>query len=219
GKELPKGQKGEIAVKGDNVMLGYWNNPEATAETIKNGWLHTGDMGYMDEDDFLVVLGRFKSLLIGNDGEKYSPEGIEEALVDKSPFIQQAMLYNNQSPFTVGMIVPDIEAINRELKKQNIAPGSEEGNKESLKILQKEIQQYKKGGIYEGEFPERWLPANMVVLPEAFTQENALLNASMKVVRGKITDYFKTHLDFLYSPEAKNIENDVNLEAIKKWNS
>jgi long-chain acyl-CoA synthetase len=219
GKELPKGQKGEIVVKGDNVMLGYWNNPEATAETIKNGWLHTGDMGYMDDDDFLVVLGRFKSLLIGNDGEKYSPEGIEEALVDKSPFIQQAMLYNNQSPFTVGMIVPDIEAINRELQKQNIAPGSEEGNKESLKILQKEIQQYKKGGIYEGEFPERWLPANIVVLPEAFTQENALLNASMKVVRGKITDYFKTQLDFLYSPEAKNIENDVNLEAIKKWNS
>ncbi|MCG6190131.1 AMP-dependent synthetase/ligase [Maribellus maritimus] len=219
GNELPKGQKGEIVVKGDNVMLGYWNNPQATANTLKEGWLHTGDMGYMDEDDFLVVLGRFKSLLIGNDGEKYSPEGIEEALVDKSPFIQQAMLYNNQNPFTVGMLIPDVEAINRELKKRNITPGSEEGNRESLKIILNDVQQYKKGGIYEGEFPERWLPANIVVLPEAFTQENALVNASMKVVRGKITEYFKTHLDFLYTSEAKNIENELNLEAIKKWNS
>lgn len=218
GKEEPKGQKGEIVVKGDNVMLGYWNNEEATASTIKNGWLHTGDMGYVDNDDFLVVLGRFKSLLIGNDGEKYSPEGIEEALVDKSPFIQQAMLYNNQNPFTVGMLVPDIEAINRDLKDKNIVPGSDEGNRESLKILLNEVQQYKKGGIYEGEFPERWLPANVVVLPESFTQDNGLVNASMKVVRGKITEYFNTQLDFLYTPEAKNIENELNLEAIKKWN-
>lgn len=218
GKEEPKGQKGEIVVKGDNVMLGYWNNEEATASTIKNGWLHTGDMGYVDNDDFLVVLGRFKSLLIGNDGEKYSPEGIEEALVDKSPLIQQAMLYNNQNPFTVGMLVPDIEAINRDLKDKNIVPGSDEGNRESLKILLNEVQQYKKGGIYEGEFPERWLPANVVVLPESFTQDNGLVNASMKVVRGKITEYFNTQLDFLYTPEAKNIENELNLEAIKKWN-
>ena len=90
GNELPQGEKGEIVVKGDNVMLGYWNNPAATAETIKNGWLHTGDMGYMDKDGYLYVLGRFKSLLIGNDGEKYSPEGIEEAIVEQSPFIHKS---------------------------------------------------------------------------------------------------------------------------------
>lgn len=200
-------------------MLGYWNNPDATAETIKNGWLHTGDMGYMDNEDFLVVLGRFKSLLIGNDGEKYSPEGIEEAIVDKSPFIQQAMLYNNQNPFTVGMFIPDVEAINRELKKRNIKPGSEEGNFESLRIISDEIKKYKKGGAYEGEFPERWLPANLVILPEAFTQENNLLNSSMKMVRGKITERYSKELEFLFTPEAKNIENGINLEAIKKWNS
>jgi long-chain acyl-CoA synthetase len=219
GNELPKGQKGEIVIKGDNVMLGYWNNPVATAETVKNGWLHTGDMGYMDENDFLVVLGRFKSLLIGNDGEKYSPEGIEEAIVDKSPFIQQAMLYNNQSPFTVGMLVPEIEAIKRELQKQGIDPGSEEGTRGALKILSDEIKKYKKGGIYEGEFPERWLPANIVILPEAFTQENNLLNASMKMVRGKITERYNKELEFLFTPQAKNFENEFNFEAIKKWNS
>lgn len=219
GNELPTGQKGEIVVKGDNVMLGYWNNPAATAETIKNGWLHTGDMGYMDRDGFLYVLGRFKSLLIGNDGEKYSPEGIEEAIVEQSPYIQQMMLYNNQNPYTSAMIVPDIEAINRELKKRDIKPGSEEGNNESIQILLNDLQEYKKGGQYENMFPERWLPATFVVLPEAFNQENGLVNTTMKMVRGKICEYFGKELEFLYTPLARNAINDVNLAAIKKWNS
>ncbi|MFW6309628.1 MAG: AMP-dependent synthetase/ligase [Prolixibacteraceae bacterium] len=218
GRELPAGEKGEIVVKGDNVMLGYWKNPVATAETLKNGWLHTGDMGYMDKDGWLYVQGRFKSLLIGNDGEKYSPEGIEEAIVEKSPFIQQAMLYNNQNAYTSGMIVPEIELINRQLKKDNIEPGSEEGNKRTLQLIQNEISAYRKDGKYEGMFPERWLPAAIVILPEAFSQSNGLLNATMKMVRGKINEYFRKELTFLYTPAARNIENELNLQAIKKWN-
>ncbi len=218
GNELPRGQKGEIVVKGDNVMLGYWKNPTATEETIKNGWLHTGDMGYLHEDGFFYVLGRFKSLLIGNDGEKYSPEGIEESIVDQSPFILQAMLYNNQDPYTVGMFVPEIDAINRELKKRGIEKGTEKGNKESLSIISSAINEYKKGGIYGGIYPERWLPASIVLLPEAFSQENGLLNTTMKMVRGKIEKYYKQKLEFLYTPQAKNIENEMNFEVIKKWN-
>ncbi len=219
GEKLPTGVKGEIVVKGDNVMLGYWNNPTTTAETLKNGWLHTGDMGYMDDEGYLYVLGRFKSLLIGNDGEKYSPEGIEEALIDQSPFIQQAMLYNDQNPYTVGMIVPEIDTINRELKKRNIEVGSEDGNKATLQIILDEINAYKKGGKFENMFPERWLPSSVVILPEAFTQDNTLLNGSMKMVRGKILDYFNKELEFVYTSAAKNIENEMNFEAIKKWNS
>ncbi|NOR74592.1 MAG: AMP-binding protein [Draconibacterium sp.] len=218
GNELPTGVKGEIVVKGDNVMLGYWNNPTATAETLKNGWLHTGDMGYMDSQDYLYVLGRFKSLLIGNDGEKYSPEGIEEALVDQSPFIQQAMLYNDQNQYTTGMLVPEIDTINRELKKRNIEPNSKQGDKETLQILLREINEYKKNGKHEELFPERWLPTAIVILPEAFTQDNTLLNGSMKMVRGKIIDYFSKELEFVYTPSAKNIENEMNINAIKKWN-
>lgn len=219
GNEVPTGQKGEIVIKGDNVMLGYWNNPTATAETLKNGWLHTGDMGFIGKDEFLYVLGRFKSLLIGNDGEKYSPEGIEEALVDQSPFIQQVMLYNNQNAYTSGMIVPDMEAINRELKNRGIEKGSDEGNKEAVTIIQQEVNEYKKGGKYEGMFPERWLPATIAILPYAFTAENKMLNATMKMVRDKVCGNFDKELEFLYTPAAKNIENEMNLEAVKQWNA
>jgi long-chain acyl-CoA synthetase len=217
GKELSQGEKGEICVKGENVMPGYWKNPEATASTIKDGWLHTGDMGYMDPDGFLYVLGRFKSLLISNDGEKFSPEGIEESLVDQSPFIDQAMLYNNQNPYTVGMIVPNMAAINRELEKHGHKPDSEEGDRAALQLIQKEVDAYKKGGKYEGSFPERWLPTSVAILPESFNESNGLINSTMKMVRGKITEYFAKELDYLYTPEARNIINPTNLEAVKKW--
>jgi len=216
-KELPQGEKGEICIKGDNVMLGYWNNPTATAETIKNGWLHTGDMGYVDKDGFLYVLGRFKSLLIGNDGEKYSPEGIEDAIIIHSPSIQQVMLHNNQNPYTVGMIVPDMEAINRLLKHKGIEKGSAEANSETLKMIQHDINQFKKGGKHEGLFPERWMPTAIAVLPEAFTSDNKMLNAMLKMVRGNITEHYASELEFLYTPQAKNIENEINIEFIKKW--
>jgi long-chain acyl-CoA synthetase len=107
GKELPQGQKGEIIVRGDNVMKGYFKNPEATAKTLENGWLHTGDMGYIDEYGFLYVTGREKALLIGEDGEKYSPEEIEETIQSTSPFVYQIMLYNDHSKYTTAIITLD----------------------------------------------------------------------------------------------------------------
>ena len=97
GNELPIGQQGEIVVKGENVMVGYWKNEKAKRETLRDGWLYSGDLGYVDKDGFLYVLGRAKSLLISHDGEKYSPEGIEEAIVGNSQYIDQVMLHNNQS--------------------------------------------------------------------------------------------------------------------------
>ena len=217
--ELPIGQKGEILVKGGNVMKGYWKNPKASAETVIDGWLHTGDMGYMSKDGFLYVMGRFKSLLIGNDGEKYSPEGIEEAIVDQSPIIEQAMLYNNQNPYTVGAFVPNVAEISRQLEKQGITFKNDAGYEKALEMLKAEIDQFKKGGKFENMFPERWLPACMLILPEAFTEPNHMLNSTMKMVRGKITEHYHKEIDFLYTPEAKNIVNQVNITALKKWNS
>lgn len=200
-------------------MKGYWKNEEATKETIKDGWLYTGDMGYLDKDGFLVVLGRFKSLLISSDGEKYSPEGIEESMVDQSPYIDQAMLYNNQSPYTSAMIVPNIQTINRYLDRNGIKPGSDAGNRTTIELIQNEINEYRKGGKYEGMFTERWLPTTFVILPESFNEQNKLLNSTLKMVRGKITEYFAKELDFLYTPEAKNIYNEMNLSAVVKWNT
>lgn len=217
GKELPLGEKGEIVIKGDNVMKGYWRNPVATEDTIKDGWLHTGDMGYMDADGFLYVLGRFKSLLIANDGEKFSPEGIEEAMIDQSPFISQVMLYNNQNPFTVGLIVPDMANILLELEKKGIKKGSPVLAEAVVKLIQEEVDAYKKGGKFEAMFPERWLPATIAILPEAFTEANHCVNSMMKMVRGKINTYFAKQLDFLYTPEAKNPVNKINLEAVARW--
>ncbi len=217
GIELPIGQKGEILVKGGNVMKGYWNNPKSSAETIIDGWLHTGDMGYLAKDGYLYVMGRFKSLLIGNDGEKYSPEGIEEAIVDQSPIIEQAMLYNNQNPYTVGMFVPNVGEISSQLEKQGIPFKSDAGYEKALEMIKQEIDQYKKGGKFENMFPERWLPASILVLPEAFTEPNHMLNSTMKMVRGKITEHYSNEIIFLYTPEAKNIVNQVNIAALKKW--
>jgi long-chain acyl-CoA synthetase len=215
--ELPAGQKGEIIVKGGNVMKGYWKNPKSTAETIIDGWLHTGDMGYIGKDGYLYVMGRFKSLLIGNDGEKYSPEGIEEAIVDQSPIIEQAMLYNNQNPYTVGMFVPNIQEISRQLEKHGVALKSDAGYAKALEMIKAEIDHYKKGGKFENLFPERWLPASILLLPEAFTEQNHMLNSTLKMVRGKITEHYTNEINFLYTPEAKNIVNSMNIGALKKW--
>ncbi len=217
GLEVPVGEKGEIVVKGENVMLGYWKNEKATAEMLRDGWLHTGDLGYLDEDGFLYVLGRFKSLLIGSDGEKYSPEGIEESLADHSPFIEQVMLYNNQSPYTVALIFPNKDAVKAEVKARGFSITDEAGQCEALKIIQEEINEYKKGGKFEGEFPERWLPSAVAILGEGFTEENKFLNSTLKMVRNKIVDFYKSRIDYLYEPEAKDICNKHNLNIITKW--
>jgi long-chain acyl-CoA synthetase len=215
GNELKTGEKGEIVIRGENVMLGYWKNPEATAESIRNGWLHTGDIGYMDSDGFLFVLGRFKSLLIANDGEKYSPESIEETLVGQSHFIEQCMLYNNQDPYTVCLLVPNKEAIKRWIKEKHHHLKREEAVTESLKLIEHELVQYKAGYKYGKMFPQRWLPSATAILEEAFTEENHMMNSTMKIVRGKIEHHYKELLNFLYTPEAKNIICKRNIEAVK----
>ncbi len=215
GKELPVGEKGEIVIKGDNVMLGYWNNIEATKETIQDGWLHTGDMGYMDKDGFLYVLGRFKSLLISSDGEKYSPEGIEEAMVDMSTYIDQAMLHNNQDPYTVGLVVANKSAILSTLKEQGLSATSDEGIDQALSLIEQEVNKFKKGGEHEGMFPARWLPTTIAVLPETFNEQNKLLNTTLKMVRGKIEERYKTEMSFLYIPESKQMHNNLNKANMK----
>lgn len=216
GKDLPLGEKGEIVIRGENVMLGYWKNEEATNDTIKDSWLHTGDMGYMDKDGFLFVLGRFKSLLISDDGEKYSPEGIEEAFTDQSKYIDQCTLFNDQKPYTVALVYPNKESVKRWLDENKLNANSDEGLKAVADLIKSEINKYRKGNEFENMFPHRWLPAAIGILPEGYTAENHLLNSVMKMVRGKISEKHKDLLEYLYTPIAKDVTNNRNLEAIKK---
>jgi long-chain acyl-CoA synthetase len=216
GNEMPTGKKGEIIVRGENVMKGYWKNEKATNETLRNGWLHTGDMGYMDEDGFLFVLGRFKSLLISDDGEKYSPEGIEETISDRSQFIDQMMLYNNQNKYTTALLMPNAEALAKWAKNNNISLTESKGLEAVLNELESVINQYKPGGVYDDLFPSRWLPSAVAILDEPFSGDNKLLNSLGKMVRAKIVERHQDKLNFLYTAEAKNIVNQRNLAAIKK---
>ena len=216
GNELPVGEKGEIVVKGENVMLGYWNNTEATKDTLRDGWLYTGDLGYLDPDGFLCVLGRFKSLLISDDGEKYSPEGIEEAFTEQSRYIDQVMLYNNQKPYTVVLVHPNKEALKRNLKDSDIDPASPEGREAALKIIESELLEYRTNGKFSHMFPQRWLPAAIGVLEEGFTEENRMMNSTMKMVRGVITEHYADYIEFLYKVEAKNVLHQRNMKAMEK---
>ncbi|HBC79951.1 MAG TPA: long-chain fatty acid--CoA ligase [Bacteroidales bacterium] len=215
GKELPEGQKGEIVIKGGNVMHGYWKNEAATRESIKDGWLYTGDMGFMSEG-FLYVLGRFKSLLIADDGEKFSPEGIEETISEQSKYIDQCMLYNNQKPYTVALIVPNQHALKTYLEEKNLTADSDEGRRAIANLLENEVDEYRTNGKYGNLFPQRWLPVAIGILEEGFNEENGLMNSSMKIVRGKIMDRYMDLIDYLYTPNAKDVNNERNLEEIEK---
>ena len=214
GVEQPFGSKGEICIKGENVMAGYWKNPKSTADTIVDGWLHTGDMGYMRDAEMLYVVGRFKSLLIAADGEKYSPEGIEENLVESSKYIDGALLHNSQDPYTIALITPNKEALKAYAKELGLDPSTKEAKVKMLELLQDEVNMYRKGGRMAGAFPERWLPAAVCVLPEPWTEQNHFLNSSMKVVRGRVEEAYKANMEFAYTPEGKNIVNDMNLASL-----
>ena len=214
GKELPTGEMGEIVVKGENVMAGYWKNPESTADTVRDGYLYTGDLGYMSKEGLLYVKGRFKSLLISSDGEKYSPEGIEEALVEKSPYIDQVILYNNQCATTTALIVPNRDALRRHLKEKGLKAESAEGRTAALLLIESELARFKKGGEFQGMFPERWLPSSFAVLAEPFTEQNQMINSTMKMVRPKIEKAYKERIDYIYTSEGKQTLNHQNMDSV-----
>ena len=216
GNEVPVGTKGEIVIRGENVMAGYWKNPKATADTVVDGWLHTGDMGYICpwDTDFLYVVGRFKSLLISSDGEKYSPEGFEDSLPEVSKYVSQVVLHNNQDPYTMVLIVPEKEALADFVKKQGLDPESRDGKVAMLQKIQAEIDAYRKGGAHYGLFPERWLPAAVVICDEPFTIANRMMNSTMKIVRGKVEEHYADRIAYAYTPEGKQLLNEKNIASI-----
>ncbi|MCL6493761.1 MAG: AMP-binding protein [Ignavibacterium sp.] len=152
---------GEIFIKGDNVMLGYYKNPKLTQEAFENGWFKTGDLGFFDEDGFLHIAGRKKNVIIANNGKNVFPEEIED-LLNRSPFIQECMVYGEKDEkhdeVIAVQIVTDAEAFIEYSEKNNVQITPELVNNiisEEIKKVNKELANYKqikKFYIRETEF-------------------------------------------------------------------
>ncbi|HAN78633.1 MAG TPA: AMP-dependent synthetase [Bacteroidales bacterium] len=212
GKSLPQGVKGEIVIRGENVMKGYYRNPEATAKTVKEGELFTGDLGWVDNDNFLIVVGREKALLISQDGEKYSPEEIEEAIMTTSELVSQAMVYNDHQKYTVAVITLEEAKVSKFVKDHKISDP-----KVLIEEIKKSMMQFKTEPEFAGKFPEQWIPSSFRIAPELFTEQNFMINSTMKMVRYKITEAYKPLIDEMYAVNGKNEICESNLRVITKY--
>ena len=129
-------------------------------------------------------------------------------------YLTQVILHNNQDPYTIVLIVPNKDALNALAKESGLDPASPAGAEFKLRKIQEEIDSYKKGGLHGGMFPERWLPAAVAVLPEAFTEQNGLVNSTMKVVRGKVEKFYADRIDYAYTAEGKELLNPRNIASV-----
>ncbi|THB68184.1 MAG: hypothetical protein D6B26_00855 [Spirochaetaceae bacterium] len=211
GTEAAVGEKGEICVRGPNVMLGYLKNEQATKEALRDGWLHTGDLGFLDGDGFLSVSGREKALLISADGEKYSPEEIEEVMMTMCPYISQTMLYNDHNRYTSALIVPDVDGLRQYIKKH---PGA--GVEDVLKLFADFLQSFRTDPDLKKRFPSNWVPPTFQLLEEPFSDQNGMINSSMKLVRYKVVERYQDLIDYMYTSEGDRYSNAKNREVVKK---
>ena len=173
GNTVKIAQDGEILIKGENVMLGYWMNQEETDKVLKNGWLYTGDIGHF-ENGYLKITDRKKDILITPGGDNISPIKIENYLT-KINFIEQALVYGDNKPYLVALIVLsedkknlDNEIITNELEKMN----------KNLTNIEK-IKKF-------------------FVIKEQFTIENGMMTPTLKLKRYKIIQMYKKEFEKLY---------------------
>ena len=139
---------------------------------------------------------------------------IEEALVEKSSCIDQLMLHNNQNAYTVALVVPNKERLKTKLARMHLDLSSDKGKEAAIQIIQEQINRFKTGGIHAAMFPDRWLPTTFAILPEPFTEQNQMINSTMKMVRGKIEKAYAERIEFLYSSFGKNPVNPVNKDSL-----
>jgi len=174
GNQVKIAEDGEILVKGENVMLGYWNKKEDTAKVLKDGWLHTGDIGEIDpQDGYLKITDRKKDIIVSAGGDNISPAKIENQLTN-SPAIEQSMVYGEGKNYLVALIVPSKEFVDQKEKIKEII---DKINKD-LTLVEK-IKKFKL--IYEN-----------------FAIENGLLTPTMKVKRSKVIAKYKNILENFY---------------------
>jgi len=174
GNQVKIAEDGEILVKGENVMLGYWNKKEETEKVIINGWLHTGDIGEIDpEDGYLKITDRKKDIIVSAGGDNISPAKIEN-MITNEPEIDQCMVYGDKKNYLVALVVPSKDFLHEKEKINNVI---EKINKK-LTLLEKikKIQ----------------------LIDENFSIENGLMTPTMKVKRKKVTEKYKNQLEELY---------------------
>jgi long-chain acyl-CoA synthetase len=174
GNQVKVADDGEILVKGENVMLGYWNNKEETDKVIIDGWLHTGDIGEINsEDGYLKITDRKKDIIVSAGGDNISPAKIENMITNESE-IDQCMVYGDKKNYLVALIVPSKDFLK---EKEKINSVVEKINKK-LTLLEK----IKK----------------IHLIDENFSVENGLMTPTMKVKRKKVTEKYKNQLEKLY---------------------
>ena len=173
GNEVMIAEDGEILVKGENVMLGYWNNPTETDKVIQNGWLFTGDIGTID-NGYLKITDRKKDILITPGGDNISPVKIESELT-KIEFIEQALVYGDNKPFLVALIV-----LNNNFKDID------------YKIIQEEIEKINK------ELTKIEKIKKFLIINNQFSIENGFMTPTLKLKRFKIIQEYKKELEDLY---------------------
>ncbi len=194
GTEVKIAEDGEILVRGENVMNGYWNDPESTNNTIIDGWVHTGDIGEFDEDKYLKITDRKKDIIVNAGGDNISPSKIE-AKLDILPEISQSMLYGDYKNYLVAIIVPNKEEslfwAKKNHKDENLSILIKDN--EFIKMI-KEATQRVNNNLSVIEQIRKF-----VLIDHEFTIENGMMTPSMKVRRFKVKEKYKDELEKLYS--------------------
>lgn len=196
GVEVRIAEDGEIITRGPHVMAGYWKNPEATAQAVRGGWLHTGDLGELDADGFLNITGRKKDLLVLSNGKKVVPTHIEGLLLAE-PCIDQAVVYGEGRNFLVALIVPHWDNVRQLLRdrKSPLAekPGEELAAAKELNDLLEERIRSACANVSSAETVKRF-----IVLPRPFSVEAEELTVSLKLRRNVVFGKYKDRLGELY---------------------
>ena len=112
------------------------------------------------------------------------------------------------------MVVPNKEQLKQRVKQQQLDLQSDKGKEAAIMLIQNEINRFRKGGDLSQLFPERWLPATFAILPEPFTEQNGMVNSTMKIVRNKVEKHYIDRINYLYTPEGKNPINAINRDSI-----
>ena len=194
GVDLRIAEDGEILARGPNLMTGYYNKPEATAEVLKDGWFHTGDVGTIDEAGYLSITDRKKDLLVTSGGKKIAPQPIE-ATLKRSPLVSEAIVLGERRKFAAALIVPDFAALERRLQSlgRPPAPHDELVTRADVLSLYQEIVDALNRELSQYERIRR-----IALLPAEFSIESGELTPTLKVKRKMVEQKWREEIEQLY---------------------